>query len=193
METREFKFIKNILWPVPSTIIVSDEGIQNNKKFVKWEDIASANYHISVINGANNYIFNISDKDGKQHNLNFMVALTGKASKKKKMADLYDLLHNEIQERFTLPRANEILGKVSAGETVEIAKVSVAPEGVTIKKGMMKKEDLFLPWSNVRLAYVEGGLRIESGENEKDFMFVQAGYPDARALYAVLENKVRQN
>lgn len=121
-----------------------------------------------------------------------MVAITGGGKKKEKMADLYSTLHEQLHDRFIFPQVEEAKKTVAGGGTVEFAGVSIGPSGVTIKKGMMKKEPVDLDWEDVVFGYVDGGAIINSKLNPKDSMHIDAGKLHARHLYAFMHDKLKK-
>src|SRR3990167_8638679 len=82
MDTKQFRFIKHMLWPFPTTIEVGPGGITNKGKCVPWQDIKGFTYTVNEINGAPNYIIAYEDKSGGGHTINYMITLLGSRKKR---------------------------------------------------------------------------------------------------------------
>lgn len=190
MEKKTFKIIKNLLFPVKSTIEIGPEGILNKKKFVRWEDIDKFSYAINSINGAMNYIVGYTEKDGKGHAINFIVTLTGSKKKKAMFAEIYQMLHEGFTKHHIKPLSEKYFGEIQAGKEVNLAGTTLSKKGIQGKKGMLKKQDLFIPAEDIKLVHRDGsgGFDVASIQNPKEALFFtyQGGH-DSRILLAILE------
>ena len=170
METKQFRFVKNMLWPVKTTIEVGPEGITS-------------------INRAMNYVIAYDDKDGKGYTLNYIVSLFGSKKKKAMMAELYGMLHEGFTTHHIEPKARELVAKIRAGETVTLQGCEVSQQGVTIEKGLVKKERIAIPAADVELRSRpgSGGFDISSAKEPKSAMYIAfQGGVESRFLLAVL-------
>lgn len=163
-----------MLWPFKTNLEISDLGIDNHGKKVKWEDITEFSYGIQIINGANNYVITYKDKNGKKSTLNYIVSLVGSKKKKEMFAEIYALLERGFTTKLLNPMVANLKAKVDAGETVNLCKCEVNNSGITIQKGMLKKEAVHIPWEEVELSSPEGSgnLVITSSANKKDTMAI---------------------
>lgn len=189
IETKQFKFVRNLLWPFPSTIEISENGITNKKKPVRWEDVAEVSYGINVINGAMNYVLIYRDTGGKRFPISFVVPITGSKKKKALFAEIYAALATAFHAKVVVPRAQAELEKIQSGQTVELAKCKVSKSGIEIRKGMVKKTPVFVEWNDVTLAHIEGqgGVQIASLKERKDTMLVKyLNNPESRILEHVM-------
>lgn len=189
MEKKEFRFIKNILWPFPTTISVGPEGIAEKGKLVRWEDIKDFNYGVTEINGAMNYQIAYDEKNGKGHILNFIVSLLGSKKKKAMMRELYVMVHEGFTKHHVEPKAEEYLARIEAGETVTLAGCEVSKQGLKIQKGILKKEYFDVAAEDVRIVSRggSGGFDISSVKDDKNAMYVPfQGGSESRYLLAVL-------
>jgi len=188
METKEFKFIKNILWPVKSIVRIGDDGIFNKGHLVSWNSITDFSCHIMSINGSMNYTVRYKDAIGSNHVLAYGVAMTGKKKKKQMFAELYDMILEGFYQYKIKPDTEENLEKIKAGETVELDKTKVSAKGVTIMKGLIKKEPCFIAMEDLELSYPagSGGMRIASKVNKKDAVLISFETQKARHIDALL-------
>ena len=189
METREFRFIKHMLWPVKTTVAVGPEGITNKGILVRWEDIAGFSYGIHSVNRAMNYIIAYEDRNGKGHSLNYLVTVAGRKKRKQMFAELYAMLHEGFTTYCVEPRAKEVLARIQAGETVPLQGCEVSQAGVLIQQGMIRKESVFIPADRVQLSSRPGvgGFHVSSLEDKKHSMLISfQGGTESRLLLAVL-------
>jgi len=186
METKEFRFIKNMLWPFKTTIVVGPEGITNKNKLVRWQDITTFSYGIQVINRALNYVIAYDDKDGKGHILNYMHSIVGSKKKKAMMAELYEMIHEGFTAHHIAPKVKELADKVRAGETVTVGGCDISQQGVSVTR---KKEKVLIQARDVQLESRKnsGGFDIVSAQNKKLGTYVPfRGVADSRHLLALL-------
>jgi hypothetical protein len=189
METKQFRFVKNMLWPVKTTIEVGPEGITNKNKMVRWQDIGVFSYGITSINRAMNYVIVYEEKQGKTHQLNYIVSLLGSKKRKAMMAELYAMLHEGFTAHLVEPKAQELVAQIRDGETVTLQGCEVSKQGVTIQKGMMKKEQVLIQARDVELSSRagSGGFDIGSSRDSKCRMYIAFQHgTDSRYLLAVL-------
>lgn len=189
METKQFRFVKNMLWPVKTTIEVGPGGIKHKNDLVPWQEIDAFSYGITSINRAMNYVVVYQDKQGKGHSLNYVVSLFGSKKKKSMMAELYGMLHEGFTTHHVAPKAQELVAKIRAGETIPLQGCQVSQQGVEIQKGLVKKEKIFIPAEDVQLGSRDGsgGFDIFSAKDRKSSMFIQfQGGAESRYLLAVL-------
>ena len=169
LETKEFKFVRNILWPFKSTLKISDEGFENKGTLVRWNDITKFNYGIQSINGAMTYIFNFHDKQGKRKNITFTVALTGKKAKKAMMHEIYMRMDQGFNEKLIIPQANQIIKDLNEGKSTELAGCQLSQKGLEVKAGLIKKKAVFIPWEKAALNHPDGagGFFVHSVDDPK--------------------------
>lgn len=189
MEKKTFRFIKNILLPIKSTIEVGPEGVLNKGKFVAWKDMKSCNYSITSINGAMNYIIHYTDQHDKFHQLNFIVAITGSKSKKAMFSEIYSMFHEGFSEHIILPRSEATTQAISRGQEVVLAGATISKKGVHVPRALKKKDQVFIPLEEIQIEHRDGsgGYDVQSASNPKDRGFFQYAQPESRELLATLE------
>ncbi len=189
MEKKTFRFVKNFLFPFKSTLEIGPEGVTDKGKFVAWKDMSSCAYSITSINGAMNYIIHYTDKDGKLHQLNYIVGLAGSKAKKAMFAEIYQLFHQGFSEHIILPKVEAALHELSRGREVRFAGATIASNGVTVPRVMKKKDKIFIPKEEIQIIHRDGsgGFDVQSASNPKDRGFFQYATQEARELLATLE------
>ncbi len=189
LETKTYKFVRNPLWPVKSTIEVSDAGISSKGNLVKWEDITEFSYLINVINGAPNYIYNYRDANGKKTIISMVALVTAKKAKKQMFEEIYHTIDQGFKEKVIAPRAKEIAAKISNGESVTLGKCILSIKGIEIRKGLVKKEPVLIPWEDVVVSPPQqGAYFISSAKDKKDSMSISyETSKDSRLLEGVLK------
>lgn len=194
MEKKIFKIIKNILIPIKTTIEIGPEGISYKGKFTKWENIVGFSCRLEIINGAKNYTIAYDDSSGKGYIINFIVSLMGSKKKKQMFAEIYEMALIGFEEHLVKPKVVGLLNEIELGKELELEKAQLSREGISITKGMMKKEKIFIPIEDVMLNYPEGtgGFRVISKKNSKDFQHFPYGGADSRYLLAILQNLVKE-
>lgn len=189
MEKKTFRIVKNILWPFKSTIEIGPDGISNNGKMIKWEDMTAFSCSITSINKAMNYIIACDQKEGKGIYLNFIVAITGSKKKKRKFAEIYDMAHEGFTKHLIMPKSQNMFDEIQAGKEITVAGAMVSKNSVVVTKGMMKKEKITIPLNEIELQHPSGtgGFRIASTQNKKDYQHFDYGGGESRYLLALLE------
>lgn len=193
LETKEFKFVRNFLWPFKSTLEVSDAGINNKGNMVRWEEIQECRYGLTYINGAASYLVSYKNKEGKNTIISFVVPITGSKQKKILLEDVYDTLSTGFMEKIIQPRTEEALDKIKSGQTLTLAKCKVNSSGIEILKGLLKKEPTFIPWNQVDLDYPaeSGGYLLSSDQDpKKGMMIVVQEQPGSRVLEQIVKTMI---
>ena len=194
MEQKNYKIVKNILWPVKTPITLDEDFIQMGKKKINWKDVKACSAHIMSVNKATNYIVSMDGVNGEKLSLNIVHALTAKKSKKETFADIYYTTIAQLEKYHIHPRATEILKDMERGNEVTLAKAVFSQKGVEILKGMMKKEKVFIPMEDIDVQFIDGsgGFNLCSKANPKNRQFIQMASPDSRYILAIMANFVEQ-
>ncbi len=188
LETKSFKFVRNPLWPVKAVLEISDQGINNKGKLVKWEDITEFMYSVKLVNGSPSYMYNYRDKAGKKNIISMVVLATGKKSKKQMFEEIYWAMDQGFKEKVVAPRAKEMAEKIGMGESFEVGKCKLSIKGIEIRKGLIKKEPAFIPWEDVVLNPPnQGAYAISSAQNKKTAMYINyETHKEARMLEGIV-------
>ena len=192
METKEFKIVRNILWPVKSSVIIGDDGINNNGKLVRWDEIDRFSLCHNRINSADQYLVEYWKKGGKRDYMSVVVGLLAKKKKKQMGAELYLMLQHGFEEKLIKPKLEKLIAEHNAGYIFEVAGCKISPEDFRFVKGLIQKEGVILPWIDVRITYPDGvgGIQIYSEKNSSDRIIVQTNNVESRYLFAFLEWKL---
>lgn len=193
LETKTFKFVRNPLWPKKSILEISDSGINNKGKLVKWEDITEFAYHLKLINGSPNYTYTYKDQNGKRTMINMVALATAKKAKKALFEEIYWAFDAGFKEKVIAPRAQDVAAQISNGESVTIGKCILSMKGIEIRKGIIKKEPVLIAWDDVVLTPPNQGVfGISSAQNKKDYMGISYELnKEARMLEGVLQVMTR--
>ena len=188
LETKSFKFVRNPIWPVKAVLEISDTGINNKGKVVKWEDIAEFSYSVKLVNGSPSYMYQYKDKNGKRNTISMVVLATGKKSKKQMFEEIYWAMDRGFKEKVVGPRAKEMAEKIGMGESFTVGKCQLSIKGIEIRKGLIKKEPAFIPWEDVVLnPPAEGAYSISSAQNKKTAMYISyETHKEARMLEGIV-------
>ena len=189
MEKKTFKIIKNMLFPVKTTIEMGPEGITYKGKFVAWNDIVDFSYSITSINRALNYQISYSDKNGKNYILHFMHSIAGSKKKKEIFAEIYGMFHEGVTNALILPNAKKWADDIRKGLEVTLAGAIITNKGITVPKPMRKKQTFFIPWDQIEIEHRDGsgGFDVKSNTMPKERGFFQYSIVGSRYLLATLE------
>ncbi|MEM7036373.1 MAG: hypothetical protein AAF570_05275 [Bacteroidota bacterium] len=194
LETRNYRFVRNILWPFKSSVEISDAGINNKGKMTRWEDISEFNHHIQVINGSPSYQINYRNAEGKNTMINFVVPITAKKAKKQLCKELYAHLAQGFHEKVTEPQSDQVLADIDAGKEITIAKCKMTKDGIEIRKGKIKKTSVYVAWNDLQIDNkVDRGLGIGclSASNPSNKMIYHYHeVKNGRILARVIEKRV---
>ncbi len=193
LETKEFKIVRNILWPVKSTIVISDAGINNNGKIVNWDEIDRFTLcHNRINNSADQYLVEYWKKDGKRSYMSVVVGILAKRKKKDAGRGIFLALQQGFDEKLIKPRLEKLIAEHTSGNVFELAGCKISPEDLRFVKGLISKEGVILPWIDVRLTYPDGvgGIQIYSEKKSSDKIIVQTSHQEYRYLAAFLEWKL---
>ena len=172
IETQKFKIVRNPMIPFKSVIEISDTGILNKKNMVNWSDIQTYSYGILVSGGGTNFIVKYKSKAGKKTRI-VLTTLKGPGNKKyDTLENIYTAFDHGFREKVSSPRSREIIAHLKSGGEMDLLKCKLSKEGVVIRKGLIKKEDHFIKWSDVKLGYEFGGkFSIDSVDDKKASMY----------------------
>lgn len=189
METKTFKIVKNMLFPIRSVIEIGSEGIANKGKFVAWENIKEFSCSITSVNRAMNYIIAYDDNYGKGYTLNFIVTIVGSKKKKAMFYEIFAMFHEGVITHHILPKSKQWFDKIEAGEEITLAGSNLSKKGIEVEIGMMRKEKVFIPYENIKIEHPNGigGFRVVSSKNKKHFQHFLYPGTETRYLLAVLE------
>ena len=188
METREFRFVKNMLWPVKTSVVVGPDGITRKDVTTRWPEITDFRYTVTSINRAMNYQIAWQDGNGKGHSLNYIVTVVGSRRKKQLCRDLYAMLREGFNNHHIAPQAKELDARIEGGESVPLGPVTVESDSLVVDQG--RRGTQTIANADVRLtARHSGGFHVGSADDEKRTTYVPLASAESRYLLAVLETR----
>lgn len=189
METKTYKIVKNYLWPFPSTIEIGSDGILSKGKLISWNSIEGFSHHIIRENSGTIYSTVLVDHNKKYHNLAILAGDNATDEKKQLFAEIYSTIAKGLTEFVLVPKVKSNLKLLKSGRELILEKAVVTNKGIQVRKGMLKKETVFIPLDEIRIEHTEGagGFKVFSSVKYKDAEFFSYEGGETRFLLATLE------